>query len=97
MNSLALALVAHVVRHPPRRIHAFLKAHPRFRVREGVLVRWAYEDLALEANGDPEGEEDTMVNAADTAYAGDEEQIPLKPSPRHGRGRGKVLGYGTAK
>ncbi|KAF7315085.1 hypothetical protein MIND_00022700 [Mycena indigotica] len=63
------------------------------RAGEGKLVRWAQEDLELDA------EDDVMVNGAD-AYddfemgAGDE-YIPLRPSPRKG-GRGRVKNYGSA-
>ncbi len=73
-----------------RRFQSYVKKHPsllKFRVGEGVLIRWASEDLELE-----NGEEDLMVNGANASYGDDEEQIPLKPSPR----KGHLTGYGTA-
>ena len=60
----------------------------RFRVAENVLVRWAYEDLPLD-----ESEEDVMVNGSSVNYLRDDEQIPLKPSPR----LTSVTTYGTTK
>ena len=94
----AILLVAYCVRSPPQRLRArlqkLLRDNPRlmrFRVGENVLVRWAYEDMALE-----EGEEDVMVNGVEPIFVGDEEQIPLKPSPRKGRGS-HFASYGIAK
>ena len=90
--------MAYCVYSPPQRlrekVQSFVKRYPRlqrWRVGENVLVRWAYEDMPLE-----DGEEDVMVNggvATDPIYAGEEEQIPLKPSPR----KASVTSYGTAK
>ncbi|PSS08914.1 hypothetical protein PHLCEN_2v3404 [Hermanssonia centrifuga] len=74
----------------PSADESYVKKHPsllKFRVGEGVLIRWASEDLELE-----NGEEDLMVNGANASYGDDEEQIPLKPSPR----KGHLTGYGTA-
>ncbi|OBZ77234.1 hypothetical protein A0H81_02042 [Grifola frondosa] len=89
----AVFLLAYLVYFPPavvrRRIVSFIKSHPRFmrfRLRERVLVRWAYEDLELET-----GEEDVMVNAEEPLDMQDE-QIPLKPSPR----RNAFMNYGSA-
>ena len=60
----------------------------RFRVGEHVLLRWAQEDMGYE-----NGEEDHMVNGEqDPDFYADEEQIPLKPSPR----KGHVPSYGSA-
>ncbi|KAJ3540976.1 hypothetical protein NM688_g6149 [Phlebia brevispora] len=91
----AILLVAYCIHSPPKRFRKrfqeYLKKHPsllRFRVGENVLVRWAYEDLALD-----ESEEDVMVNATNDNYLGDDEQIPLKPSPR----KPLIASYGAAK
>ena len=83
-----------MIYYPPRRLRRFLsswlKSRPsllRFRVGEGVLVRWVQEDLELD------GEEDFMINGGgrdgDSLFAVDDEEeeaIPLKPSPRKVRG-----------
>ena len=93
-NSAATLVVAYkyLIHSPPAFLRPYLsplrRAFP-FRVTEGRLVRWAAEDLALaglEYGDDGEGEEDLMVN---------QEEIPLKPSPRLGRGR--VADYGAAR
>lgn len=89
----AIFLVAYCTRSRRLRskVQGYLKSHPsllRFRVGENVLVRWAHEDLELD-----ESEEDVMVNATAANYTADDEQIPLKPSPR----MGSITGYGTAK
>ena len=53
-----------------------------------MLLRWAQEDMGYE-----NGEEDHMVNGEqDPDFYADEEQIPLKPSPR----KGHVPSYGSA-
>lgn len=59
----------------------------RFRVGEHVLLRWAQEDMRYE-----DGEEELMVNGERDPIFVDEEQIPLKPSPR----KGHVPSYGSA-
>ena len=95
----AFATLGYLAWRPPVRVRRyvtrFVKAHPRlgrFRVRENVLVRWAYEDLDMDEGelGYGDGEEDTMVNFAPEEEVG--EGIPLKPSPRKGR----WTNYGTA-
>lgn len=71
-----------------RWVHKYMRSHPallRSRVGEHVLVRWVQEDLDL-----ADGEEDLMVNGGDLA---DDEQIPLKPSPRPK----SLTNYGTAR
>jgi hypothetical protein len=87
--------IAYVVYSPPRplrrRVQQFLKDHPsllRFRVGESVLVRWAHEDVLLD-----NFEDETVVNGDDVNYADEEEQIPLKPSPR----KTGIVSYGTTK
>ena len=75
-----------------RYLRSVAKAHPtllRSRVGENVLVRWA-EDVGME------GDEDVMVNGGlGMGYAfgraAEEEQIPLKPSPKL-----SVGSYGSA-
>jgi hypothetical protein len=70
---------------PPPIIRQFVSLHVkpiRFRVGEGRLVRWAQEDMEF-----LEGEVDFMVNGDM-----DDEQIPLKPSPRLSR---SFANYGT--
>ncbi|KAH9950718.1 autophagy-related protein 27-domain-containing protein [Amylocystis lapponica] len=93
-SASAIVLLIYLIYFPPRRMRrlvtAYVKAHPRLlraRVAERVLVRWAYEDLEFER-----GEEDTMVNA-DEEFTASDEQIPLKPSPRHS----VLIDYGTAR
>lgn len=98
-SAAAVGLVAYAVYAPPRplrrRAQQFLKAHPallRFRVGEGVLVRWAHEDVLLADLED----EPTVVHGDDVHDLDAEEQIPLKPSPH--RTRSGHLSYGsTAK
>ena len=87
--------MAYCIHSPPQRVRrglqAYLRKHPsllRFRVAESVLVRWAYEDLPLDEN-----EEDVMVNGSNANYIRDDEQIPLKPSPR----LTSIPTYGSAK
>lgn len=79
-----LGVIAYLIYSPPRplrrQVQQFLKNHPsllRFRVGESVLVRWAHEDVLLEDLDD-----ETVVNGDDVNYSYEEEQIPLKPSPR---------------
>ena len=69
----------------------FLKSRPallRFRVGEGVLVRWAHEDVLLDDMDD-----ETVVNGDDVNYVPEEEQIPLKPSPR----KNGIITYGSTR
>lgn len=76
-----------------RSLRSVAKAHPwllRSRAGENALVRWA-EEVGME------GDEDIMVNGGlAMGYApgrgADDEQIPLKPSPRMGTGNN----YGSA-
>ena len=91
-----VGLIAYLVHSPPRalrrRVQHLLKAHPsllRFRVGESVLVRWAHEDVILD-----DLEDETVVNGDDVHYLDEEEQIPLKPSPRKTAG---IVSYGTTK
>ena len=68
-----------------------LKNHPsllRFRVGENVLVRWAHEDVLLDDMDD-----ETVVNGDDVNYVYEEEQIPLKPSPR----KSGIVTYGSTR
>lgn len=97
-SATTLAALAYLAWRPPARVRQYIsrlmKAHPRltrFRVGERVLVRWAYEDLEMEAApGYAPAEEDTMVNwGAGAREVG--EGIPLKPSPR----KGQWMNYGT--
>jgi len=97
-SGCAVGILAYLVYKPPkalkRRLQSYIRDHPsllRFRVGENVLVRWAHEELELEA-----GEEDHMINDEGTDYFDIDEQIPLKPSPRKGLG-GRLHGYGAAK
>ena len=58
-----------------------------FRVGEGVLVRWAHEDLDLDEH------EGLIVEGDDVnGFVDEEEHIPLKPSPR----KGGFVTYGSA-
>ena len=92
LGRFIVAVIAYLVYWPPRplrrRISLFLKEHPslvRFRVRENVLVRWADQDVVLDSfEGD-------VVEGDDIHHAREEEQIPLKPSPR----KGNIAFYGT--
>ncbi|KAI0795025.1 autophagy-related protein 27-domain-containing protein [Abortiporus biennis] len=94
-SSSVVMLLIYLIYWPPRILRqvlaSFLKSHPsllRFRVGESVLVRWAQEDMNLD-----DFEEDVMVNGEDDdVFFDDEEQIPLKPSPRKVR----FASYGTA-
>ncbi|KAI0067028.1 hypothetical protein BV25DRAFT_1878067 [Artomyces pyxidatus] len=79
----ALFGVAYVTLHPPEFVRSFRIRRLRTRVSADKLLRWADEDLALMEVG----EEDEMVNAHV-----DNEQIPLKPSPKLG-----FANYGSAK
>ena len=88
LSRVAVFAVAYLIYSPPRplrrRVQQFLKAHPallRFRVGEGVLVRWAHEDVLLEDIED----EATVVHGDDAHFVNEEEQIPLKPSPHRTR------------
>ncbi|EKM53284.1 uncharacterized protein PHACADRAFT_210981 [Phanerochaete carnosa HHB-10118-sp] len=92
----AVGIIAYLIYAPPRplrrRVQQYLKAHPallRFRVGEGVLVRWAHEDVLLEDLDD----EATVVHGDDVHFADEEEQIPLKPSPH--RARSGYITYGS--
>ena len=87
-------MLAYLIYSPPRplrrRVQQYLKAHPallRFRVGEGVLVRWAHEEVLLD---NLEGD---VVEGDDVNWAREEEQIPLKPSPR----KGNIAFYGTTR
>ncbi|THH30960.1 hypothetical protein EUX98_g3214 [Antrodiella citrinella] len=94
-STAIVALVAYTAYNPPlpvrRRVIAFIRSRPsltRFRVGENVLLRWAQEDMGYEND-----EEDLMVNGErDPIFFQDDEQIPLKPSPR----KGLVPTYGSA-
>ncbi|CAL1711032.1 unnamed protein product [Somion occarium] len=104
LSSTTMVLILiYFIYYPPRVLRRFissyLKSRPsllRFRVGERVLVRWAQEDLELQ----DDGEEDVMVNGgrdAESIFVVDddeEEQIPLKPSPRKTKGKGH-FGYGS--
>jgi len=83
--------------HPPqpirRRIAPYLRTFRRSRFRSAIseykVLHWAQEDLAL-----MDEEEDEMVNAHEEGDLGAlDEQIPLKPSPKHGL----LANYGTAR
>ncbi|KIP04092.1 hypothetical protein PHLGIDRAFT_25794 [Phlebiopsis gigantea 11061_1 CR5-6] len=91
----AIAVVAYLIYSPPRwlrrQIQQYLKNHPsllRFRVGESVLVRWAHEDVLLDDMDD-----ETVVNGDDVNYVYEEEQIPLKPSPR----KSGIVTYGSTR
>ena len=96
-HSAAVGVLAWLIYSPPRvlrrRVQQYLKAHPallRFRVGEGVLVRWAqHEDVLLDDMDD----DATVVHGDDVHYADEEEQIPLKPSPH--RTRSGHITYGS--
>ncbi|KAH8103336.1 hypothetical protein BXZ70DRAFT_720347 [Cristinia sonorae] len=95
-STAAVAFLIYIAYHPPqlirRHVLSYIKSHPslaRFRVGEHVLVRWADEELGYE-----EGEEDLMVNGErDSIFFDDDEQIPLKPSPKK---KGLFPSYGVA-
>lgn len=89
-----IGAIAYLIHSPPRplrrKLQQYMKDHPsllRFRVGENVLVRWAHEDVILD-----DLEDETVVNGDDINYA-EEEQIPLKPSPR----KTGIVSYGTTK
>lgn len=92
-------MLAYVIYSPPRplrrRVQQFLKAHPallRFRVGEGVLVRWAqHEDVLLDDMDD----DATVVHGDDVHFMDEEEQIPLKPSPHRTRSGHTTYGSTT--
>ncbi|TFY52428.1 hypothetical protein EVJ58_g10024 [Rhodofomes roseus] len=97
-SALVVIIVTYLVQRPPTKLRrvvlSYMKNHPcqwvmHSRVGEGVLLRWAREDLIFDA-----GEEDTMVNGPVGPHfaLGLDEGIPLKPSLR----RPNVNNYGSA-
>ncbi|KAH9829827.1 uncharacterized protein C8Q71DRAFT_389497 [Rhodofomes roseus] len=95
-SALVVIIVTYLVQRPPTKLRrvvlSYMKNHPwvmHSRVGEGVLLRWAREDLIFDA-----GEEDTMVNGpvGPRSALGLDEGIPLKPSPR----RPNANNYGSA-
>ncbi|KAH9837954.1 uncharacterized protein C8Q71DRAFT_570099 [Rhodofomes roseus] len=97
-SALVVIIVTYLVQRPPTKLRrvvlSYMKNHPcqwvmHSRVGEGVLLRWAREDLIFDA-----GEEDTMVNGPVGPHSalGLDEGIPLKPSPR----RPNAYNYGSA-
>jgi hypothetical protein len=74
-----------------RFVSRLLKKHPslvRFRVAENVLVRWAAHDEI-----DLDDDQALFIDGDDVNHSGnDENNIPMKPSPRKG---GFTVSYGT--
>ena len=56
-----------------------------------MLVRWAYEDLEMANEVELDEEVRGRVHPGETVFVIEEEQIPLKPSPR----KGAAHGYGA--
>lgn len=94
LTASGVLMTAYLMYLPPYRLRRWVRAHlvksqkPQlpFRVAEGLLVRWAEEDLGIQ------GEEDFMVNGREDYYNLDEE-IPLKPSP--GQLSSRDMNYGS--
>jgi len=84
----AIIILAYIVHSPPAYLRRFIQTGltPSRRIREGRLIHWAEEEIAM-----LEGEEDLMVNANDLEWGGMEE-IPLKPSPKR---NGFLAKYGS--
>lgn len=78
-----MSVIGFIIYNPPRAmrraVSAYLKGHPSwlgFRVSEGVLVRWAHEEIDLDDG-------DEVVDGDDVStFVDEDEYIPLKPSPR---------------
>ncbi|KAI0700287.1 hypothetical protein BC835DRAFT_444835 [Cytidiella melzeri] len=91
ITSCVTAAIAYLIYFPPRKLRRFvskfLKKHTNFRVGENVLVRWAHDEIDLEEDGP------LFINGDDISNdIEDEENIPLKPSPR----KVTFTTYGTA-